>query len=64
MALSKKDLVYEAVLEGVNGNSQQTLDGDGFATYTFDDDDRDEMVREICGRIFEILKLGEDDCEP
>jgi len=52
------DELYGVGMDVLNGCSQ-TLDADDFATWTFDDDDREDMVREfVAETVKALIEIG------
>ncbi len=59
MGLTKDELLCEAVFDVVMNKTKQTLDKDSFATYTFTDDEREDLVLEVV-RVTKDIIEGKD----
>lgn len=47
MAISQRELIAEQIFEVISSVCTQIVDRGGEATYTFDDDDRDELLERL-----------------
>jgi hypothetical protein len=52
--MTKTEKIYEDVFNILSSNYEQELDDNGEATYTFDDDDRDNIVNEMTAYILSL----------